>query len=197
MVLFSWRRHATTNANPVDARRSEQSLRLRRIFDETHDLAWRMLRRFGVPADHLEDAFQQVFLIASERLDDIQSGKERSFVYGVALRIARSYMRSTWREVPEEQLDLRVALQPGADALLDRRRLVETCDLILDCLNPELREVFVLHEIEGLSGSELARLLEIPEGTVHSRLRRARVQVRAKVEALGAAPSPTEVRRGQ
>ncbi len=155
-----------------------------------------MLRRFGVPADRVEDSFQQVFLITLERLDDIVPGRERSFVYGVAIRIARCYVRSTWREVPEEESDLRESIQQGADGLLDRRRLIEACDRILECIEPPLREVFILHEIEGLSGVEIAALLEIPEGTVHSRLRRARIRVRANVEALGAAPAPMEVQRG-
>lgn len=171
-------------------------MRLRRIFDDTQDVAWRMLRRFGVPADRIEDSFQQVFLIIGERLDDIRPGRERSFVYGVVVRIARSQLRATWREIPDEEPDLRASIHPGAEALLVRRRLVETCDQILGRLKPDLREVFVLHEIEGLSGAELARLLEIPEGTVHSRLRRARALVRAEVESLGTAPSPTEVSRG-
>lgn len=195
-MLFSWRRQTSPQANPSSERTPEQSLRLRRIFDDTQDIVWRLLRRFGIPSAKLEDSFQQVFLITAERLDDIRPGLERSFVYGVTLRIARSHLRANWRELPEEEPDLRDSMQPGADALLVRRRLVETCDQILSRLKPDLREVFILHEIEGLSGLELSRLLDIPEGTVHSRLRRARVLVRAEVESLGTKPSPTGVHRG-
>ncbi|MGC4065085.1 MAG: RNA polymerase sigma factor [Polyangiaceae bacterium] len=191
-----WRRSSSPSTGPAEARTAERSLRLRRVFDETQSITWRMLRRFGVPASRIEDTFQQVYLITSERLDDIRPGRERAFVYGVVLRIARSYMREGWRELPDEEPDLRASLAPSADTLLGQRRLVELCDQILGRLTPEIREVFILHEIEGFSGVELARLLEIPEGTVHSRLRRARIQVRAEVEALGAKPSPTEVHRG-
>lgn len=195
-MLLSWRRHAKAAPKISEAPVSAGSLRLRWIFDQTQGLAWTLLRRFGVPADRLEDCFQQVFLIASERLDDIRPGSERAFIYGVAIRIARTHARSAWREVPQDELDLHAGVRPGADALLDQRRLIELCDRILSRLTPELREVFVLHELEGLSGAELATLLDLPQGTVHSRLRRARLCVRAQVEAIEAASSATEVVRG-
>jgi RNA polymerase sigma-70 factor, ECF subfamily len=195
-VLVSWRRHAPVVAPAPEALISAGSLRLRSIFDQTQALAWTLLRRFRVPADRIEDCFQQVFLIASERLDDIRPGSERAFVYGVALRIARTHARSGWREIPEDELDLQTGVRPGADTLLDQRRLVEVCDRILARLTPELREVFVLHEIEGLSGAELAKLLNLPLGTVYSRLRRARICVRTQVEAIESASSATEVSRG-
>lgn len=191
-MLLSWRRHAPITEAPASA----GSLRLRWIFDQTQALAWTLLRRFGVPADRVEDCFQQVFLIASERLDDIRPGSERAFIYGVALRIARTHARSGWREIPADEIELEAGARPGADALLDQRRLVEVCDRILSRLTPELREVFILHEIEGLSGVELAKLLKLPEGTVHSRLRRARQCVRAQVEVIEAASAATEASRG-
>lgn len=195
-MLLSWRRRAPAAAKAPEPPVSAGSLRLRWIFDQTQALAWTLLRRFGVPSDRLEDCFQQVFLIASERLDDIRPGSERAFIYGVAIRIARTHARSGWREVPADEIDLQAGVRPGADTLLDQRRLVEVCDRILGTLTPQLREVFVLHEIEGLSGAELAKLLNLPEGTVHSRLRRARLCVRTQVEAIEAASSATEVSRG-
>jgi len=177
-------------------RTAEQSLRLRRIFDDTRDLAWRMLRRFGVPEERVEDLYQQVFQITAERLDDILPGAERSFVYSVTLRVARTFLRNKGREVLGDEPDRRAGSQLSADLMLDRRRLVKVCNHILGRLKPELREVLILHELEGFSGSEIARLLEIPQGTVHSRLRRARLRVRGEVEALGAASPPAEARGG-
>lgn len=125
-----------------------------------------------------------MYLVAAGKIDDIRPGSETAFVYGTALRLARSSWRKAWREIPDGEPDLRASIHPGADALLERRRLLEVCDHIIDKLNPELREVFVLFEIEGLRGAEIAKLLEIPEGTAHSRLRRAREQVRAHAAAL-------------
>jgi RNA polymerase sigma-70 factor (ECF subfamily) len=195
-MRIRWRRRDSAVAGQSRGRTPEQSLRLRRILDDTHDLAWRMLRRFGVPAERIEDLYQQVFLITAERLDDVLPGSERSFVYRVTLRVARTFLRSSGREVLGDEPDPRAGGELDADDLLDRRRLIEACDRIFGRLEPELREVFVLHELEGLSGSEIARLLRIPEGTVHSRLRRARLRVRGQVEALRAGSPSTEVRGG-
>jgi RNA polymerase sigma-70 factor (ECF subfamily) len=175
---------SSTLAGPV--RTVEQSLRLRRIFDDTHALAWRMLSRFGVPEERVEDLYQQVFQITAERLDDILPGAERSFVYSVTFRVARTFLRNKGREVLGDEPDRRAGSQLSAEVLLDRRRFVEVCNRILRRLGPELREVLILHELEGFTGSEIARLLGIPQGTVHSRLRRARLQVRGEVAALGA-----------
>ena len=61
---------------------------------------------------------------------------------------------------------------------------VQLCDLALSKVNPELAEVFVLYEIEGLSSPEIAALLEIPLGSVASRLRRAREQFSAAVARI-------------
>jgi RNA polymerase sigma-70 factor (ECF subfamily) len=58
---------------------------------------------------------------------------------------------------------------------------VQLCDVALSKMNPELAEAFVLYEIEGLSSPEIAALLEVPLGSVASRLRRAREQFREAV----------------
>ena len=188
-VVFYGRRHTSACATCRRARAVEQSLRLRRIFDDTRNLVWRTLRRLGIPNDRVEDLFQQVFLITWERLDDIRPGRERAFVYGVVLRVYRGFIgKSSGRDLREmlgEDPDLHASTGACVDAQVEQRRLIELCDAILLRLTRELREVFVLHELEGLSGSEISRLLGIPEGTVHSRLRRARQRVRAEVEALG------------
>ena len=60
--------------------------------------------------------------------------------------------------------------------LLEQKRHRELLDRILDTLTQDLRTAFVLFELEDLSVPEIAEVLEIPTGTVASRLRRAREQ---------------------
>src|SRR5215470_5793090 len=69
--------------------------RLERMFKAHHELVWRMMRRRGLAPDAAADTAQQAFLIAAERLDDIQRGSERAFLVGTALRLARSAARRT------------------------------------------------------------------------------------------------------
>ncbi len=152
--------------------------RLERMFAAHYATVWRILRRRGLTPDAAADATQETFLIASERLADIQPDSERAFLVGTALRTAHTLRRKTVRW----QLDGEV--ERHAHHAADERSDVQLCDLALSKLNPELAEVFVLYEIEGLSSPEIAALLEIPLGSVASRLRRAREQFRAAVIRL-------------
>lgn len=137
------------------------------------DFIWRLMRRFG--ATDAEDATQHVFMIAWKKLDQMQLGKERAFLVGIAVRVAADQRkaRSRRRESNEEPPDV-VAPIPDASELLEQRQARELLDRILAELTPDLREAFVLAEIEELTAREIAEVLGVPAGTVASRLRRAR-----------------------
>jgi RNA polymerase sigma-70 factor (ECF subfamily) len=75
------------------------------------------------------------------------------------------------------------------ERLLEQRRDRERLDRILATMPEELKTAFVSFEIEGLSLVEIAAALGIPQGTVSSRLRRAREHfLRAAVRVKGSAP---------
>ena len=169
-----------------------RKLRLRRIFEESHEQAWRVLKRLGVPEERLDDAVQQVFLITAERLDDIMPGRERAFVYGVALHHARNVRRRAWREVLGSEPDQWATAGPSPEVLVDRKRCAAVCNRVLQEMETPLREVFVLFEIEGLRMHEIAEVVGIPTGTVASRLRRARHVFRARVASWGSLPLAAE-----
>jgi RNA polymerase sigma-70 factor (ECF subfamily) len=61
----------------------------------------------------------------------------------------------------------------------------ELLDRALAEVEPELRSIFVLREVEGLSYDEIALALEIPMGTVASRLNRARHELQQRLRCLG------------
>jgi RNA polymerase sigma-70 factor (ECF subfamily) len=155
--------------------------RLERMFVAHHALVWRTLRRRGLTPDAAGDATQQTFLVAAERLADINPDSERAFLVGTALRVARTLGRKTGRLQLETDMDTHAAEGPNVG---DERAAIELLDLALSKVDPGLAEVFVLFELEGLSSPEIAALLEIPLGTVASRLRRAREQFRVVVGRL-------------
>jgi RNA polymerase sigma-70 factor (ECF subfamily) len=68
--------------------------------------------------------------------------------------------------------------------LLDRKQARELLDRVLDAMPDDLRTAFVLFELEGYSGPEVAEMLEIPLGTATSRLRRARETFRESVAKI-------------
>src|ERR1700755_1776846 len=101
--------------------------RLARAHEGDHRFIWRLLRRFGVPEHHAEDAAQQVFLIVAERMADIAPGRERAFAFGTALRVAQALRRRLARELPhdQQQLDERADPQRGQDELVEQKRARE------------------------------------------------------------------------
>jgi len=162
--------------------------RVRALVTEHFDFVWRSLLRLGVPRADAEDALQQVFLVASRKIDEIVPGRERAFLFGTAFRIASRTRRTQQRrrEVLDGEAADRLDPGPGADELVDRARARAELDAILDGLPIDLRAVFVLFELEQATTGEIAALLDLPKGTVASRLRRAREEFQAAVRRSAA-----------
>lgn len=170
---------------------------LQELFDAHFDFVWRSVRRFGVPDASVDDAVQEVFLVAMRRLAVIEPGRERSFLFGTAMRVASGLRRSVNRRRDQvaddaDALDA-ISGAPGADALLDQKRARALLDRCVEALPLDLRAVFILFELEDMTAAAIADLLAIPPGTVASRLRRARALFE---QAVARASIPTEVRRG-
>jgi RNA polymerase sigma-70 factor (ECF subfamily) len=166
--------------------------RLRAIIDHHYDFVWRTLRYLGVPDANAEDAAQQVLCVLARRLDDVAPGAEAPFLFSTARRVASEMRRAARRRptVSAQDVDSLVALVPGAEELIDERRAQAVLREVLDSIPADLRLVFVLFEVEELTLKEIASLLDIPVGTVGSRLRRARESFRATVVRLQGAGRP-------
>jgi len=161
----------------------EQQARLARLVTDQFPFVWRLLRRIGVPASDADDAAQQVFIAVSQRLRDIRPDAERAFLFSTALHVGSRARRNRARKREDlgVELDEQVDSTPSQEELLDRRRAREVLDAMLEEMPLELRVVFVLYEIEQLTSVEIAELIEVPVGTVASRLRRAREDFAARV----------------
>ncbi|MEO7038146.1 MAG: sigma-70 family RNA polymerase sigma factor [Polyangiaceae bacterium] len=175
-------------AEPIRAEASKA--RLERMFNEHHDFIWRLVRRLGLSPGSADDAAQHVFLVAAERLADIKLGSERSFLFGTALRVARSQSRTDRRWVLEEDMDFRSSEAGRPEDLADHHRAIDLMGRILAGMALNLRTVFILSELEGMTMPEVAALVEIPVGTAASRLRRAREAFRTAVAAVEAKLQP-------
>ena len=140
---------------------------------------WRVLVHLGVPQSRLEDASQEVFLVA---LADGFAGRSsiQTFLYGVCRNIAREQRRRyrDLTEIPTEELPESV-VQPAQEGELWVKRAHERLLRALDNLEEAQREVFVLFEIAELSMDEVAQACEAPLSTCYSRLYSARERVQA------------------
>jgi RNA polymerase sigma-70 factor (ECF subfamily) len=179
--------HPHADASHAHAGAGETS-RIASLVEAHLDFVWRSLRRLGVPAAAVDDAAQQVWLVVANRLDDIEPERERSFLFGTALRVASDVRRSLSkrREVPELEHRPPIDARPLADELMDKKQARALLDEILEELPLPLRAIFVLYELEEMTVSEMANLLNLPRGTVASRLRRAREQFERVVKRLKA-----------
>lgn len=171
------------------ALRAEDSERYRVMVTEHFDALWRTLRSLGVAASAVDDAAQHVFLIALQKLGRIEHGSERAFLLGTAVGVAANARKIAGRRREVADSDalaagIDPAMNPEQAAILAERRAM--MEQILDRMPDELRVVFVLFELEGLTSLEIAAMLDIPVGTASSRLRRAREQFQADVQRLDA-----------
>lgn len=166
------------HAAPVTTLGGVDESRLRQVVSEYFEVLWRFLRRLGIPDGDIDDAVQEVVLVLARKLDHVQVGSERSFVLSTAFRVASSFRRAAKRrrEVDDGGLEELEAPELNPEALAEKQRLRAVLQRVLNELPMELRAVFVLYELEELTMAEIAATLDLPAGTVASRLRRAREQ---------------------
>jgi RNA polymerase sigma-70 factor, ECF subfamily len=173
-------------------REAPHVVRLRGMMADHFETVWRSLRRLGVPEAGADDSAQQVFLVAARRLEEIEVGGERRYLLGVAVRVASDARRTLARrrEVPLDSesaaSSLLLARPRQPDEELEQKRELALLAALLDEMSDELREAFVLFELEELSAPEVGRVLDIPVGTVASRVRRARECLRESLAKRGA-----------
>lgn len=183
---------------PAALEATAPALDLKALFTTQYASVWRLLRRLRVPSSQLDDAAQEVFWVAARRLGDIRAGSERAFLYGVALRVAQQFARRDGARAVESGGERTAELateDPDPEQRLVERRARELLDQVLDRLPLELRTVLVLFELEGLSVRDIAELEGIPQGTVASRLRRAREEFSASAKRVRGALDARGARR--
>jgi RNA polymerase sigma-70 factor, ECF subfamily len=152
------------------------------------ELVWRSLRRLGVPAADVDDAAQRVFILAARKLASIARGSERSYLFGVALRVASHARRAIKRrgEVGDDALAAHEDSAPSAEELVEQRRARELLDEVLESLPLDVRAVFILFELEQMTLAEIAVMIGAPAGTAASRLRRGRELFQAEIARIKA-----------
>lgn len=137
-------------------------------------------------SDAAADLTQQVFLQAFRKIDQY-AGKGRfdRWLYRVAVNEAYQYLRRKRRDRHSALVYEPEDTSAGGNKRVEQRDLMEHA---LARLEPELRSMFLLREVEELSYREIAETLGIPEGTVGSRLNRARRELRDHLVNLGWEP---------
>lgn len=140
------------------------------------DFVFRTLGRFGVPEADRADMGQEVFMVALRRGADARKDKLEPWLFGIARRVASGYRRRAHRrhEQASDQLACEPDQAPSPEEAAARAEAVLRLERILDAMSLDQRAVFVMYEVEGRTGAEIAADMGVPVQTVFSRLRRAR-----------------------
>jgi RNA polymerase sigma-70 factor (ECF subfamily) len=168
------------------------SSEFRAVYDEHFEFVWCALRRLGVREADAMDLVQKVFLAVHTGWDDFEGrSKVRTWLFGICRRIASDYRRSSpiRREIVTDTtvMDLRRVEHQESPAGMESRQRADIAEAILNRMPEPQRVVFVLFELEEMSGEDIAELLNLSIGTVRSRLRLARERFRREVKRLAAA----------
>lgn len=137
---------------------------------------WRTLLRLGVSAAAVEDAVQDVFLTAQQKLSGFEGrSSPGTWLVGIAVRVAANARRSVARRGHLKVLDdALVDPSGGPDQRLEQQRNLAELEQVLARLPEEQREVVVLIDLEQLTAPQAAEALEVKLNTVYSRLRLGR-----------------------
>jgi len=168
---------------------SEPPADFRALYDAHFDFVWRSLRRLGVREPDVLDLAQKVFLTAYFKLPEFEGRSLIStWLFAIAQRVASDYRRSApvRREVSTDASELDAVAVEAEDFSSERdaRHQADAAEAILNKLSEPQRTVFVLFELEEMSGQDIATLLNVSVGTVRSRLRLARDIFRREVKRL-------------
>ena len=165
-----------------------------RTFEEVYRTHFQFVRRLldwlGVREADLMDVTQNVFVVVHRQLPGFEGrSKLTTWLFSICRLVAKDYLRSARirREILVDVRDLsaRAATTDSPLQHLDSNDLGRMLEVILDRLPEKLRVVFVLFELKGTSGEDIAQFLEVPVGTVRSRLRLAREAFQREAKLLG------------
>lgn len=207
-------RHRCTRALGSTAARGRVSVAAPRV-EETHDIEllerWRggdrdqgnalVRRHFALVSRFFRrrvseghaDLIQRTFLGCVESRDRVPADLPfRVYLLGIARRVLFDHLRAVGRRAQQEDDAPLLESQGSPSRVLDDARQQRLLFRALRRLPIELQLTLELHYWEQLKVEEVARVLEIPGGTVKSRLARARTLLR---EAIGACEADPELRR--
>jgi RNA polymerase sigma-70 factor (ECF subfamily) len=151
---------------------------LEAIYAGHADFVWRTLLRMGVSRADVGDALQDVFLVVHQQIASFEGRSALSTWLFTICRTVATKRRQRYRRErenvvdssPEELIDLRADVGRAAE---HNQELI-LLETILESIDANQRNVFILFELEKMSGEEISEALGIPLGTAYSRLQLAR-----------------------
>jgi len=172
------------------------SVLVRHYQNKIYSLVFRML----ADAEEAEDLAQDIFITLYTSIDTFREESRLStWLYRIAVNLCRNRIKYLSRRrksrapsleergdrgIPQDAFPgspVLVSRLPRPDRLAEGRQMEAIIQEALAALDPEQRELIVLRDIQGMSYSEMERIVGLPLGTIKSRLHRARMSLKDKV----------------
>jgi RNA polymerase sigma-70 factor, ECF subfamily len=184
-------------AEPLDAApvaRGSEALRdFREVYEARFHDVLRWIRAMGGRDEDLDDLAQEVFIIVRRKLDAFDGQNLNGWLYRITQRTVRDYRRAAWfrnllarRKLSDHEGMLLKLVEPGRGPAEEQelREAQRSLRTILERMREKHRTAFVLFEIEGYTGEEIAELEQAPVATIFTRLYHARREFAAIVKQL-------------
>jgi RNA polymerase sigma-70 factor (ECF subfamily) len=146
------------------------------VYDDYFGFVWRNVLNRGIPHASVDDVVQEVFIVVHRKLPEFEGRSSlKTWLAGIARRVVSDHVRKRGNAPVGDPLDVDVAsaLADPAEAL-DNKVAARLVDGLLALMTEDQREVFMMHELEEMTGREIAETTGTNENTVHTRLRAAR-----------------------
>src|SRR6185436_17600181 len=164
-------------------------------FDELAPLAGRMAYHLALrsvaDSNIAEEISQEALVRLYKHVNEIAGeGAFKTWFYRIVLNLVHDHYRRAIRQDTATTTleEIRVSERKSRDeplTIMERDALRKALTEALNCLDEKHREAFLMKEVEGLSHAEIAKTLDVPEGTVWSRLSYARRKLQEKLKRMG------------
>lgn len=160
-------------ASPAVAEGAPEALE--RVYEQHFSFVWRSLRALGVDPALLDDAAQEVFLVAHRRSADFERRSSmKTWLFGIANRVAANFRRRARRRPSDPLPDELLSDQPDPEQQAERAETVRRVEKFLNGVDADQRAIFTACVLEGMSVPEAAEALGVNANTLYSRLRLVR-----------------------
>lgn len=175
--------------------RQSKSRRFELLIQPHLDVLYRFAYRLAGQQQDAEDLVQDVIVKLFPRLDELEAVEQlrpwlnrvlyRHFIDQVRRKSRQGDMPLSDLVEADGQADWLDSLESdnvGPDLMLEQARLGPALDRVLETLPPDQRALVLLHDVDGWRQEDIAEVLDIPLGTVKSRLHRCRAALRKKIQ---------------
>jgi len=147
------------------------------------DRMYRFVLKYIADRATAEDLTQETFISAYQTLDRFNfQAKFSTWLFGIALNKVRNYYNrapeARYRFVSDERLLNFASHSSSPQEALEQKNAIQKVQQMIDQLPDDMREILILAALEGCSYNEIARIVDVPVGTVKSKLFRARELIR-------------------